>query len=136
MVSCQDINPIKIHPERVKQKYKGLSNDLDHDGIKFPVDKKDFSKIEMKNNICINAFCCENKLIFPIYNSDQKFKNFMDSLLVIDQNNLHYVYIKDFNRCMFHKTKNKNKNYFCKSCLQCFNIKNVLAENKKSLFEH
>ena len=38
---------------------------------------------------------------------------------------------RDFNRFMFHKTKNKNKKYFCKSCLQCFSSKNVLAEHKK-----
>ena len=35
------------------------------------------------------------------------------------------------NRFMFHKTKNKNKNYFCKSCLQCFSSKNVLKEHKE-----
>ena len=32
---------------------------------------------------------------------------------------------------MFHKTKNKNKKYFCKSFLQCFSSKNVLTEHKK-----
>ena len=32
---------------------------------------------------------------------------------------------------MFCKTKNKNKKYFCKSCLQCFSSKNVLAEHKE-----
>ena len=32
---------------------------------------------------------------------------------------------------MFHKTKNKNKKYFCKSCLQCFRSKNVLTEHKE-----
>ena len=32
---------------------------------------------------------------------------------------------------MFWKTKNKNKKYFCKSCLQCFSSKNVLAEHKE-----
>ena len=37
----------------------------------------------------------------------------------------------DFNRFMFHKTKNKNKKYFCKSCLQCFSSINVLTEHKK-----
>ena len=55
----------------------------------------------------------------------------MDLLLVIDENKSHYVYIKDFDRFMFHKTKNKNKKYFCKSCLQCFSSKNVLTEHKK-----
>ena len=43
----------------------------------------------------------------------------------------HYVYIKDSNRFMFYKTKNKNKKYFCKSCLQCFSSKNVLAKHKE-----
>ena len=55
----------------------------------------------------------------------------MDLLLLIDENKSHYVYIKDFDRFMFHKTKNKNKN-FCNSCLQCFSSKNVLTEQKKN----
>ena len=32
---------------------------------------------------------------------------------------------------MFHKTKSKNKKYFCKSCLQCFSSKNVLTKHKE-----
>ena len=46
--------------------------------------EKDFSKIEVKNNICINVFGYKNKLVFPIYVSDQKFKDSMDLLLLID----------------------------------------------------
>ena len=55
------------------QKDKELVNDFNYDGIKFPAPKEDFSKIEMKNNICINVFCYENKLTFPFYVSFQKF---------------------------------------------------------------
>ena len=55
----------------------------------------------------------------------------MDLLLVTDGDKSHYVYIKDFERFMFHKTKNKNKKYFCKSCLQCFSSKNVLTKHKE-----
>ena len=29
---------------------------IDYEDIKFPVSKKDFSKIEKNNNICINVF--------------------------------------------------------------------------------
>ena len=76
-------------------------------------------------------FCYENKLVFPIYVSDQKFENASDLLLVIDENKSHYVCIKYFERFMFHKTKNKNKKYFCKSCLQCFSSKNVLTKHKE-----
>ena len=55
----------------------------------------------------------------------------MDLLLLIDNNESHYVYIKDFDRFMFQKTKNENKKWFCKSCLQCFSSKNVLTEHKE-----
>ena len=100
-------------------------------GVGFPVREKDFSKIEIKNNICINVICYENRLTFPIYNANQKFENSLDLLLVIDGDKSHYVHINDFNRFMFHKTNSKNKKYFCKSCLKCFSSKNVLTEHKK-----
>ena len=32
---------------------------------------------------------------------------------------------------MFHKTKNKNKKWFCKSFLQCFSSENILIEHKE-----
>ena len=55
----------------------------------------------------------------------------MNLLLLIDENKSHYVYIKDFNKFTFHKTKSKNKIYFYKGCLQCFSSKNVLTEHKE-----
>ena len=70
-------------------------------------------------------FGYENELVFPIYVLDQKFEDSMDLLVLIDDDKSHYVYIKDSDRFMFHKTKNENKNYFCKSCLQCFSSKKI-----------
>ena len=32
---------------------------------------------------------------------------------------------------LFHKTKNKNKKCFCKSCLRCFSSENALTKHKK-----
>ena len=93
--------------------------------------QNDFSKIETKNNICINVYCHENKLTFSIYISDQEFEKSIDVLVVIDENKSHYVYIKDFDRFMIHKTKKKNKKYFCKSCFKFFSSKNVLTERKE-----
>ena len=83
------------------------------------------------NNICINVFGNENGLMFPIYLPDQKFGNSMDLLLVTNGDKSHYVYIKDFNRFMFHKTKNENKKYFCRRCLQCFNSKSLLTKHRE-----
>ena len=39
--------------------------------------------------------------------------------------------LKIFDRFMFHKTKIKNKKWFCKSCLQRFSSENVLAKHKE-----
>ena len=86
-----------------------MVNDLDYQCIQFPLPKKDFSKFEKKSNICINLFCYENKLTYPVHISDQKFENCMDLLMISDENKSHYVYIKDFNRFMRNKTKCKNK---------------------------
>ena len=110
------INLSKEHPERIKKTDKKIAEKLNYDGIEFPVQEKDFNKIEIKNNICINVFGYDNRLVFPIYISDQKFEDSMDLLLLIDNDKSHYVYIKDFDRFMFHKKRNKNKKWFCKSC--------------------
>ena len=72
-------------------------------------------------------FGYENEMVFPIYVSDQKFY----LLLLIDDEKSNYVYIKHFDRFVFLKTKNKNKKWFGKSCLQCFNRESVLIKHKE-----
>ena len=107
-----------------------MINDLNYEGTEFPVSEKDIAKIERQSNICINVFCYENGLTYPVYLSDQKFHNSLDFLLVTNENKSHYVYIKDFNRFMCDKTRNKNKKYFCNCCLKCSISEKVLIEHK------
>ena len=127
------VNPVNDHPGRIEKTDRDFANTLIYDGIEFPVQEKDFKKVEVQNNICVNVFGYEIKLIFPIYISHQTFKSSIDLLLLIDDDKSHYVYIKDFNTFMFHKTKNKNRKLCCKSCLQCFSSENVLT---KRLFKY
>ena len=42
------INLSKEHPERIKKTNKKIAEKLDYDGIEFPVQEKDFNKIEVK----------------------------------------------------------------------------------------
>ena len=76
--------------------------------IEFPAPEKDFNKIEVKNNMCINIFGYENGLIFPIYISEQKFENSIDLLLLIDNDKSH-VYIKNFDRFVLQNKNMVNK---------------------------
>ena len=53
--------------------------------------KKIIKKIKQENNICINVFCYENGLTYPVHISKQKFENHMDLLMIDDENKSHYV---------------------------------------------
>ena len=59
--------------------------------------EKDYDKIDVKNNICINVFGYENgfgyenRLVLPIYVSDHKFEDSVDLLLLIDDDKSHHV---------------------------------------------
>ena len=78
--NIRHLNLVKRHPERITKENRNMVNDLDYEGITFPVSKKDIVKIERQNNICINVFCYENGLTYPVYLSDQKFGDSMGLL--------------------------------------------------------
>ena len=80
------LNPLKTHTERITKADKKMISSLDYEGIKFPVSKKDYCKIEKKNNICINVLCYENDMTYPVYVSDQKCEICMDLLLITNEN--------------------------------------------------
>ena len=86
--------------------------------LKFLCQKKLLVRLKRNISFASMFFVMKINWLFQIYNSDQKIDNLMDLLLIIDENKSNYVYTKDFDRLMFHKTKFKNKKYFCKSCLQ------------------
>ena len=52
--------------------------------------------------------------------------------MIHERNKSHYVYIKDFNRLMFSKTKNGNKKWFRIHCLQHFSSEIVLDKHKEN----
>ena len=86
------INPTQEHPGRINKIDRRLDSNLNYDRIEFPVQEKDFGKIEVRNNICINVFGYENKLVFPIFIYKQKFEDSMDLLLLFKDDKSHYVY--------------------------------------------
>ena len=126
------INPVKINSEKIMHEDKKLANDLNYDGVKFPAREKDFSKIEEKNNICINVLGYENRLPFLIYISDQKkIDNSIGFLLIINKSKWYYVYIKDL--CLT-KQKIRTKNTFAEVVCSVLVVKMYWQNIKK--FEH
>ena len=67
---------------------------------------------ELKDKIIFALMYSVMKIMsYPVYVSDQRFENCMDLLLISNENKSPYMYIKDFNRFMCNKTKNKYKKY-------------------------
>ena len=57
----------------------------------------------------------------------------LNVLLISDEEKLHYVFIKDFNRMMYSQTgtKNKGKKHFYMHCLQTFTTEEILNRHKE-----
>ena len=127
------INPQDKHPERVKKQDKEIAKILDYRGIKFPMKARDYEIIEERFNINVNVFGYENR-VFPLYVSKKFNEQVLNVLLIKNENNeSHYVLIKDFRRLMYLqiKTKNVHKKHFCMSCLQNFTTKEILNNYRK-----
>ena len=124
------LNPQDKNPQRIKKSDKEYTNKLDYSGIEFPIATKQYNKIEKQNEININVFGYENKQPYPIFVSKEKYDKQMNLLLITEDNNKHYVLIKDFNMFMYNQTKHKEKKHFCMHCLQCFSSERVLTDHK------
>ena len=117
-------------PQRIKKSDKAYIEKLDYSGIKFPVTTKQYSKIEKQNEININVFGYEDKQPYPIFVSKEKYDKEMNLLLITENENKHYVLIKDFNKFMYNQTKHRERKHFCMHCLQCFSSERVLNDHK------
>ena len=129
------LNPQDIHPERIKKSDKQYVGKLNYNGIEFPVNIKQYNTIEKQNEININVFGYENKQPYPIYVSKEKYDNQMNLLLITENENKHYVLIKDFNSFMYNQTKHKESKHFCMQCLPCFSSERVLDNHKDNCIQ-
>ena len=129
------LNPQDKYPQRIKKSDKEFIKKLDYSEIEFPVTINQYNKIEKQNDININVFGYENKQPYPIYISKEKYEKHIELLLITEENNNHYVFIKDFNRFMYNQTKHEHKKHFCMHCLQCFSSEEVLNNHKNNCIQ-
>ena len=129
------LNPQDKDPQRIKKTDKAFVNNLNYQGIEFPVTIKQYNKIEQQNKIRINVFGYEEKQKYPIYVSKEKYEDCMNLLLITENENKHYVLIKYFNKYMYDITKHKERKHFCMYCLQHFTSERVLNNHKENCIQ-
>ena len=123
------LNPQIKYPERIKKEDKKMINELNYNGINFPLSQKHYNKVEKRNSIRINVFGYEDGQPFPIHNSKETFKDQMNLLLITKDEKKHYVLIKDFTAFMYNQLKHKERKHFCMYCLQCFSSERILENH-------
>ena len=116
------------HPHRVT-KYIHYENELNMDGISYPVATKDVPKFVKQNNISVNIFGFEESF-YPLFISKPQKDKHVNLLLIEEDGKTHYCLIKDLNRMLHSQSKHKGRKYFCTYCLHGFTSENLLMKHK------
>ena len=75
------------------------------------------------------VFGYENK-VYPLNISKKSYDQTLNLLLNTEKDKSHCVFIKDFNRLMFSRTKHKDKKHYSMSCFQNFTPEEILSNHK------
>ena len=67
--------------------------------------------------------------------SKETFEDHMELLLITENENKHYVLIKDFDHFMFNQTKHEHRKYFCIHYLQCFSSEKILNNHRDNCIQ-
>ena len=84
---------------------KKIVETLDYRGINFPMKARDYKIVEERFNINVNVFGYESFSIICIKKKINE--QVLNVLLINSEEKSHYVFIKDFNRLMYSKTKQR-----------------------------
>ncbi|XP_043485237.1 uncharacterized protein LOC122513067 [Leptopilina heterotoma] len=153
------LHPNVVRNDRVSN-YKEFENELNFDGIDFPVTLKNVSKFEKLNNISINVYGLSkyygdftthplhlsaekrDKHVNLLYVADMYADESVEENVICDEGdfmNFHYVWIKDLSRLVSKQlSKKKCKKHICDRCLHYFSSVdrlNVHLENCKKMNE-
>jgi hypothetical protein len=108
---------IKKNAQR-KAKYSKVIAAFSYSNIKFPVSQKDVVRFEKSNDISVNVYAVEDKVVYPHYVTAQKNKQFHANLLLFDN---HYYCIRNMSSLVSKQQKvNQHKTYVCNYCLSTY----------------
>ena len=92
-------------------KLRRNENDLDWDGIEFPVSFRDIKRFESRNEITINILAVEDKKVY-ICRKGKEYTRSANLMLITDGNRKHYVAIKSLGRLLSSQNSKHNLNIF------------------------
>ena len=116
------------HGYRV-EKYIPYENELNMEGITYPVAVKGVTKFEKQNNISINVYRYEDGY-YPLYISGDQKERHVNVLTLEEKGKMHYCLIKNLNGMLHSRNKYNRKKFFCTYCLHGFTMEDFLTAHK------
>ena len=135
------LHPVSINSNRVMS-YVSYKDELDFQGIEFPVDSKQINKFEKQNDVSVNVYYLKKKGknfdVLPLHLTSCKKEKHVNLLFVeshyvdeeedgepLDDTDIvfknHYIWIKDLSRLVRSQiSKHKSKTFICDRCLHFF----------------
>ena len=91
--------------------------------------------MEKNNNIQVNVFGLEEKVVYPLRLSKDP-QSAINLMLLQDGQKTHWVWVKNFSRLCADKTKHKATSHFCMRCLSGHNTEDNLQNHLRYCQEH
>ena len=139
-------HPLPRSKKNVKNQPKSYDNhleELDIDGLSFPMELKEIKKFEEKNNFRVNVIGYDDietednegeirltPALFPLYYSDNQDPSATEAnlLLLKNETNQHYVLITNLSG-LLRKGTRKNKKHYCIRCFHGFTKPKTLKKH-------
>ena len=124
------LHPTEDNSNRAS-KYMEFDNEININGIKYPVKVKDITKFEKENLIIsINVFGFENGDIFPLRITNEVKQNHVNLLLISNEENSHYVLVKNLSRLLTSQLCSvEHRKFYCNYCLHGFIREDLLNDH-------
>ena len=129
------------NPHRIK-KLMPYINNYNWKKINFPSEQKDWKTFERNNkDIALKIFSAHptDKKLNLIRKSDYNHKrqHIVDLLMITDnQNNWHYLTIKNMKRLIRGVTSNHHGDFFCRNCMHSYRTENALKKHERLCTNH
>jgi len=131
------LHPAKKDPNRLYH-YKKFENELNVEGLTFPLAVADVAKFEKLNsNLRINVLAYEEKDFIPLYVSKYHDRPIHINLLLLsDGSKHHYTLVRCMSRLIAGRTKHDGKSFVCDHCLHPFTVKAAFERHVTECFTH
>ena len=124
------LHPVERDAERTSKILKVQTEEVNMEGIEYPVTLKAIDKVEKQNpDISVNVFGFE-ACVYPLRVSKYTDRTAINLLLISDGERQHYCLIKNMSRLLSSQTGNRqHEKYFCMRCLNSFHSQDSLNKH-------